>query len=964
MSNLGLRAILFFLLMSSLVTMAQPFVGHSTSIQLPSGSKVSKLAKDEWNRLILVSHDQIFAFDGQTTQSIMPFNMLSGPIGYHRVPSEDFHYILTDNKIYQGTSQLNQPDSLILINSIPHRVKRFYFSGTYFFYQSESDEVYAINLITNKAIELPYIGGPLRGIYRSDEVLYLLSDELFSFHLSTHAYKSTGLDIPRGILHLIEHNTEPYLVTNTGQLWQLNLTQNKLNFIDKISLESSIIRVAHMNEKIYLASIHHGVIIFDVKTRARYELNSSNGLCHQNLTAFFIDNPKQFWSVGETGVCLITDKSPVIADRELGLINERIAAIMTWQDEIYFSTEIPGLYRISTTDRRAYKVSTSESKSYNHLLSINDEMMLATTSAGRLDLVTNQGQISVVDSSNLHDDYVTALAKIDKNHMYIGTKEVGLWELTKDTFNIWHYEQIYTSRITEIVDLISIFNGDLYIATKNKIFHYNSTNNQISLFYSASNSDIIDFDLRDGWIYLIKGDGVVRIPLIGKEAAIEYFTSDNGLRSTQLHSIQTTKEDLYISDEKGTIVYQLDQFNTTSQNQPLFTFPFQLIKNGITHTTTGTYAATNQGVIELGRKWPKSSFPRLVLHGIEVNDREINPEKMDFISSESRWKFNFAAISPENSGRAKYTWTLHGKEHSFHGETDQRSLYFPYLPPDKYKLTIGVQGQRLNTNKITKEFCIQSPFYTSRIFYLICLFIGLCILAGIIAISMSISSKKIKKRNAQLTWENEKLEWQQKALQLQMNPHFIFNALNSIQSLVGKDDKKAKYYIAKLGKLMRLTLHHSRAKWIPLADEIDILSTYLDLEKLNHLFTFSIDVQGITKDEVAIPPMMLQPIVENAVKHGVHKKSEGGEIHIQFSFEGRKIKCNVRDNGPGITTQKSSDDNHLSISSRVINERMELYSKEGIKVDPIKITDLRTNGSQGTEVSIGLPYKQNTIHDE
>ena len=110
--------------------------------------------------------------------------------------------------------------------------------------------------------------------------------------------------------------------------------------------------------------------------------------------------------------------------------------------------------------------------------------------------------------------------------------------------------------------------------------------------------------------------------------------------------------------------------------------------------------------------------------------------------------------------------------------------------------------------------------------------------------------------------------------------------------------------------------------------------------------------------------MMIQPIVENAVKHGVHKLEADGHIDLNFTYEGRKIKCSVTDNGPGVIENKKTDDNHISISTRVINERMELYAKEGVKVDAIKIIDLRELGQQGTEVQIGLPYTQDHINEE
>ena len=147
---------------------------------------------------------------------------------------------------------------------------------------------------------------------------------------------------------------------------------------------------------------------------------------------------------------------------------------------------------------------------------------------------------------------------------------------------------------------------------------------------------------------------------------------------------------------------------------------------------------------------------------------------------------------------------------------------------------------------------------------------------------------KAKQDRERLEMEKHLLELEQKALQLQMNPHFIFNALNTIQSQISeKDHQTARYQLAKFSKLMRAILENSRTSKISLETEIDTLKSYLVLEQFSRGQTFDFDIQIDLEDEdyeIFIPSMLIQPFVENAIIHGVaHLKEKKGKIGI-FPF--------------------------------------------------------------------------------
>ena len=210
-----------------------------------------------------------------------------------------------------------------------------------------------------------------------------------------------------------------------------------------------------------------------------------------------------------------------------------------------------------------------------------------------------------------------------------------------------------------------------------------------------------------------------------------------------------------------------------------------------------------------------------------------------------------------------------------------------------------------------------------------------------------------------LLQENKMLNLQQKALQLQMNPHFVFNALNSIQGLIAKEDnKKARRYLQQFSSMMRSVLNQSREEKISLDDEIAYLKSYLSLEQManNDSFDFDIIAHPNLEDGINIPTMIVQPFIENAILHGVKGlKERRGKISVQFAQEGDKLKCTISDNGLGrkeAALNKVST--HKSVAIDVVNERLKGKS---VKSNPVKYTDKQDEqgNSNGTDVEIFIP---------
>ena len=222
------------------------------------------------------------------------------------------------------------------------------------------------------------------------------------------------------------------------------------------------------------------------------------------------------------------------------------------------------------------------------------------------------------------------------------------------------------------------------------------------------------------------------------------------------------------------------------------------------------------------------------------------------------------------------------------------------------------------------------------------------------------SRLKYLKRKADL--KNKLVGSQLTALKSQMNPHFMFNALNSIQDLMlHKDTKGSNLYISKFSNLMRKVLNASDQSSITLQEEIEILSLYLDLEKLRfgNEFTFELKLdEAIDPYSLTLPSMILQPFVENAIKHGLlHKKGEK-KLSIQFILQEQLI-CEITDNGIGrkhAEKIKSRQNRNASFATSATEKRIELLNSFDRVNYKFEIIDLIENGqAAGTKVRISLP---------
>ncbi|CAM3422908.1 Signal transduction histidine kinase internal region domain-containing protein [Flavobacterium longum] len=237
--------------------------------------------------------------------------------------------------------------------------------------------------------------------------------------------------------------------------------------------------------------------------------------------------------------------------------------------------------------------------------------------------------------------------------------------------------------------------------------------------------------------------------------------------------------------------------------------------------------------------------------------------------------------------------------------------------------------------------------------------LGTVLLIGLILLAYN--RRQVKKR---LTLEKEVAEYEQKALHLQMNPHFVFNCLSSISSfIVQNGTDQALKYLSKFSKLMRLTLEYSKDALIPIDKEIESLQNYLELEQLrfHNKFTFNIQASDNVEFNMGLPPLLVQPFVENAILHGVVPKDDGGKIEIYFDVEGGQLTCTVTDNGIGLQESKTLKEHsvtaHKSMALDITRKRLDIMETTTSKSAQIEITDLKNENKNGTRVKLRLPVQ-------
>lgn len=232
----------------------------------------------------------------------------------------------------------------------------------------------------------------------------------------------------------------------------------------------------------------------------------------------------------------------------------------------------------------------------------------------------------------------------------------------------------------------------------------------------------------------------------------------------------------------------------------------------------------------------------------------------------------------------------------------------------------------------------------------------------VIIIFLSLNRLRLRRKINLERQEKDLSMYQLTALKSQMNPHFTFNALNSIQDLILKEKTEESYtYISKFAHLMRQTLQHSDKDFISISDELAAISLYLELEQLRFQGDLNIDFETNGIKDISIPPLLIQPFIENAIKHGLLHKKGPKYIRVEFKLKDHLV-CTIRDNGIGRKAaqeiQKRRALSHTSFAQKSIEDRFKLLRKIYGKSIGLTYIDVESESvSAGTTIILSMPYK-------
>ena len=447
------------------------------------------------------------------------------------------------------------------------------------------------------------------------------------------------------------------------------------------------------------------------------------------------------------------------------------------------------------------------------------------------------------------------------------------------------------------------------------------------------------------------------------------ITSQDGLPNDVVYGIlRGAKNDFWLSTNDGIIKWNMDSNTFTTFNLSHYLQSLEY--------NEGAYCKGRDNTLYFGGQKGFNYFkPDVILNKIAtpqiaftdfkkanksvVFRRDVNYLKEILVShNENLISIEFAALNFVSHDDNLYAYQLEGFDDGWIDAENRQEAYYTNLSPGTYTFKVRASSKLGNWEETERSIVIRvlPPYWSTWWFRSL-------VVLGILGIILLIFRQRTK--SIALSYQHKMVDLELKALRSQMNPHFIFNSLNSIQYFVLKNEPKEAYtYLTKFSSLMRMILQNARVKYISLQEEYEWLSTYLELEKLRmeQQLDFSITIEeSLDPKRTFVPSMLVQPYVENAIVHGLLPKQKDRVLTITFSRKNKNLQCVIEDNGIG--RDKSAELNaqrtkkHKSQGIRVTSERLKVLTQDRDESPEFFIKDLydENGAASGTRVTLILP---------
>lgn len=650
---------------------------------------------------------------------------------------------------------------------------------------------------------------------------------------------------------------------------------------------------------LWISTIDRGLIKIQQKRISSYTINDKklNDLIQQNFNAILVSNKKIFAGNNYGEVLVydgVYDIKRVALSREKN-IDGTVRKIIGTNLGIYVACQTGSFLFDQKTHSILSRLEGERNLSPKTAAVLNDSTLLlgSHSLASQYDLINNRAKDQIIKR-------VTALAVNKKGNIYLGSNE-GLYRWDKDSlFYFGKYQKAFTYRVNTI---------------------------------ACTPDNLVWVGLGSDSLMVLVGDSLIQsIPLgnvIPGNICKSLFSKKTG--------------EIWLGTNKGLnrILYDFTSKDFTYANT-FFGLSDGLIGeqvNDITIYQDTVYVATSGGISYLPANLhlPVTDISTFITR-VSINRKDTTV--LDHYSL----PYNMNDIIIEFSGvdlTGYFPLFEHSVNNSDWQRTDKNSIELLRLSPGKYTIQVrAIKRDGKPSSQVTTIFIeIKTPFWRNGFFWT-----GV----GILLFIVSLFFLELRNRQKQIVavekvvTEKKLAELEMQALKAQINPHFVFNCLNSIKGFIfDRDFGQADKYLDKFSELLRSTLDSSSSSIISLGEEINYLDNYLQLEKLrfDDKFEYMISVsEVIDRKTIFVPAMLLQPYVENAIRHGIrHLENKMGKIDISINMDGGAIICEIEDNGVGREKAYAfRNEMHTEYQSRgmqLSKRRAELYKIEQEIVD-------------------------------
>jgi hypothetical protein len=572
----------------------------------------------------------------------------------------------------------------------------------------------------------------------------------------------------------------------------------------------------------------------------------------------------------------------------------------------------------------------------------HDDKLYITSSKSILNIETNK---SITNSYNNILCFFKGFHYSPKNKLYtINNSNQGLYiqYLNKKAIKI---SNLYT--YTSYIDS----RDRIWIGTINKLFIANTflpkvmgekevkLNNKLDVFCSEIKED------NKGNIFFTTNDGVY---IIDKQNRKYHLSDKNYLSSNELVTLKLDplNQSFFVASRNGVNQIKYKEKNGILEFEVANKF-FKddgLSSNEIKDILIdgdSLWVATAKGLDLITNKRFR---PDTLIIPIHINRVYVNDSIWRLDSSyqlkhdQNNIKIDYSAIYYQRRDRLDIRYRLIEDEDTTSGTVENSVLHLFSLAPGKYTLQLYVYDKDypyIKSDFKKLNFQISPPYYKTGWFYTLIILLTSLILTYILRIRYIRDKEKLEFKNKRLELEKNLSKLKLEALKAEMNPHFIFNCLNSIKDFILREEtEKSQYYLSQLSKLIRIALYNTKEEFISLRSEIEFIELYIELEQLRfqEKFVFKKIIVDENLLNAEVPTMVLQPFFENAIRHGkIGQLDYEGKILLEVRQENDFIVFNIKDNGIGLSKaaeiKSKTESGHKSMAIDIIKDRIKIYNQ-------------------------------------